>query len=138
MLRPYETEEAMSDVKAPSKGKVIATWILSGLIALVMLMAGVSKLRGTEEQVKGFAAMGYPLWFLYAIGVVEVVGAILLLVPRTAALGVLLLGATMVGAVVSLLKIGDAGHAPIPLVFLLVIALIGWLRADAFRKLLGK
>jgi uncharacterized membrane protein YphA (DoxX/SURF4 family) len=128
----------MSNVNAPSKGKVIATWVLSGLIALVMIMAGASKLRGAEEQVKGFAAMGYPTWFLYATGVIEVVGGILLLIPKTAVFGVLLLGATMVGAVVSLLKIGDVGHAPIPLVFLLVIALIGWLRADSFRKLLGK
>ena len=128
----------MSDVKAPSKGKVIATWILSGLIALVMIMAGGSKLSGAEEQVKGFAAMGYPTWFLYLTGVIEVVGGILLLIPRTAVFGVLLLGATMVGAVLSVLKMGDVAHAPIPLVFLLVIALIGWLRIDSFRKLLGK
>jgi len=128
----------MSEVSAPSKGKVIATWILSGLIALVMLMAGVSKLRGAEEQVKGFAAMGYPTWFLYVTGVIEVVGAILLFIPKTAVFGVLLLGATMVGAVISLLKMGDVGHAPIPFVFLVVIGIIGWLRADSFRKLLGK
>lgn len=128
----------MSNVNAPSKGKVIASWVLSGLIALVMIMAGVSKLKGTEEQVKGFASLGYPTWFLYTTGVIEVVGAILLLIPKTAVFGVLLLGATMVGAVVSLLKIGDVGHAPVPLAFLLVIALIGWLRADSFRKLLGK
>ena len=138
MLLLEETEDAMSNVNEPSKGKVIATWILSGLIALAMIMAGGMKLSGAEEQVKGFAAMGYPAWFMYLTGVIEVVGGILLLIPRTAALGVLLLGATMVGAVVSLLKMGDVAHAPIPLVFLLVIALIGWLRIDSFRKLLGK
>lgn len=128
----------MSDVNAPSRAKVIVTWVLSGLIALVMLMAGGSKLQGTEEQIKNFAALGYPAWFLYVTGIIEVVGGILLVIPKTAVFGVLLLGATMVGAVVSLLKVGDVGHAPIPLAFLLVIALIGWLRADQFRKLLGK
>ncbi len=128
----------MSDAKTPSKAKVIVTWVLSGLIALVMLMAGGSKLKGTEEQIAGFAKLGYPVWFLYVTGIIEVVGGILLLIPKTAAIGVLLLGATMVGAVFSLLKVGDVAHAPIPLVFLLVIALIGWLRADQFRKLLGK
>lgn len=130
--------DATSEVNVPSKAKVIATWILSGLIALAMIMAGGSKLSGAEEQVKGFAAMGYPVWFLYATGIIEVVGGILLLIPKTAVFGVLLLGATMVGAVVSLLKMGDVAHAPIPFVFLLVIALIGWLRIDSFRKLLGK
>ena len=128
----------MSNVNQPSKGKVIATWVLSGLIALVMIMAGGSKLAGAEDQVKGFAAMGFPTWFLYVTGLIEVVGAILLLIPRTAVFGVLLLGATMVGAVLSLLKMGDVAHAPIPLAFLLVIALIGWFRIDSFRKLLGK
>lgn len=128
----------MSEASGPSKGKVIATWILSGLIALVMLMAGVSKLRGAEDQVKGFVAMGYPAWFLYVAGVIEVAGAILLLIPRTAAFGVLLLGATMLVATLSLLKIGDVAHAPIPLAFLVVIGIIGWLRQDSFRKLLGK
>jgi putative oxidoreductase len=126
----------MSEESKPSKAKVIVTWVLSGLIALTMLMAGVSKLRGAPEQVEGFAKMGYPIWFLYVTGVMEVVGAILLLIPQTAALGVILLGATMVGAVVSLLKLGDVAHAPIPFVFLVVIGVIGWLRADQFRKLL--
>ncbi len=128
----------MSDASGPGKAKVIATWVLSGLIALAMLGAGGSKLAGAPEQVKGFAAMGYPTWFLYVTGVIEVVGAILLLVPKTAAFGVLLLGATMVGAVVSLLRMGDVGHAPIPFAFLVVIGIIGWLRADRFRALMGK
>ena len=128
----------MSEASAPSKGKVIATWILSVLIALVMLMAGVSKLKGTEDQIKGFAAMGYPSWFVYVAGVIEIAGAILLLIPKTAAFGVLLLGATMAVATASLLKIGDVGHSPIPFAFLVVIGIIGWLRQDQFRKLLGK
>lgn len=128
----------MSEAKVPSKGKMIATWILSGLIALAMLGAGGSKLGGAEEQVKGFAAMGYPTWFLYVTGVIEIVGAILLLIPKTAAFGVLLLGATMVGAVLSLLKMGDVAHAPIPFAFLVVIGIIGWLQQDKFRKLMGK
>jgi putative oxidoreductase len=117
---------------------VIATWILSGLIALPMFMAGATKLPGAEDQIKNFAALGYPAWFLYVTGVIEIVGAILLIIPRTAVFGVLLLGATMVGATFSLLRVGDVAHAPFPLVFLLVIAIIGWLRADQFRKLLGK
>ena len=128
----------MSNENVPSKGKVIATWVLSGLIALAMIMAGGTKLPGSDEQIKNFAALGYPAWFLYVTGVIEIVDGILLLIPRTAVFGVLLLGATMVGAVLSLLKVGDVAHSPIPLAFLLVIALIGWLRIDSFRKLLGK
>lgn len=126
----------MSEESKPSKAKVIVTWVLSGLVALAMIMAGVGKLRGAPEQVEGFAKMGYPAWFVLVVGLMEVVGGILLLIPQTAALGVILLGATMVGAVVSLLRLGDMAHAPIPFVFLVVIGVIGWLRADSFRKLL--
>ena len=128
----------MSNVNEPSKGKVIAIWILSGLVALMMLFAGGSKLAGAEEQVKGFAAMGFPPWFLYVTGVMEAGGAILLLIPKTAVFGVLVLGATMLGATITVLKMGDFAHAPIPFAFLVMIAVIGWLRKDAFLKLLGR
>ena len=36
----------MSNASEPSKGKVITTWILSGLIALAMLGAGVRQAHG--------------------------------------------------------------------------------------------
>jgi uncharacterized membrane protein YphA (DoxX/SURF4 family) len=128
----------MSTASEPSKGKVIATWILSGLIALVMIMAGGSKLAAVPEQVKGFAAMGYPSWFIYVAGVIEIGGAILLLIPKTAAFGILLLGATMIVATLSVLKMGDFAHAPIPFVFVVIIGIIAWLRQDKLRALMGK
>lgn len=128
----------MSTASEPSKGKVIATWILSGLIALAMIAAGASKLMGAEQQVKGFAAMGYPNGFVYVAGVIEILGAILLLIPKTAVYGVILLGITMMVATLSVLKMGDLAHAPIPFVFVVIIGIIGWLRQDQFRKLMGK
>lgn len=38
-----------------SKGKTIALWMLSGLLAASFLMAGGSKLAGAERHVQGFA-----------------------------------------------------------------------------------
>ena len=37
------------------RGKTIGLWMLSGLLALLCLMAGGSKLAGAEQHVKGFA-----------------------------------------------------------------------------------
>jgi putative oxidoreductase len=128
----------MSNASEPSKGKVIATWVLSGLVAAMMLTAGVPKLMGQEKAVQGFAAMGFPSWFVYLIGVMEVGGAILLLIPKTAVFGVVILGVTMIGAVGTMLKMGNIPGALVPFAFLVAIGIIGWLRQDQFRKLLGK
>ena len=128
----------MSDASKPSKGKTITMWVLSGLVAAMMLMAGAPKLMGQEKVVQDFAAMGFPSWFVYLIGVMEVGGAILLLIPKTAAFGVVILGVTMIGAVGTLIKMGDIPGSLIPFAFLVVIGIIGWLRQDQFRKLLDK
>ena len=50
-------------------------------------MAGVSKLLGATAHVQHFAHWGYPDWFRLVVGAVETISAVLLIVPRSVALG---------------------------------------------------
>ena len=77
--------------------KPIATWGLTGLLALVFIAAGVSKLMGVEQTVLPFERMGMPS-SSYLVGALEIAAAIGLFIPKLRFLAALGLGATMVGA----------------------------------------
>lgn len=69
------------------KFKRVMSWILSAIVTLVFLFAGLAKLAGVEQQVEAFAAWGYPDWSIYAVGVIEVILALLIIFPRTRVTG---------------------------------------------------
>lgn len=95
-------------------GANIALWILQILTAAVFLMAGFAKLSGDPKMVEAFANIGLGQWFRYLTGAIEIVSALLLLVPRTIPVGALLLICTMLGAVAThLFVFGDSPIVPI-------------------------
>lgn len=63
-------------------------------------------------MVQVFDAIGFGQWFRYVTGLVEVGGAVLLLVPATGFLGGLLLFATMVCPVATHLALIGGNPAP--------------------------
>jgi uncharacterized membrane protein YphA (DoxX/SURF4 family) len=106
----------------------IVTWVLSGLLALAFCGAGLSKLTGQAMMVHEFSLFGFPLWFMYLTGVIEIAGAVLVLVPRFAYVGAAALVCVMAGAVFSHLTHGQAGMIGVPLVLLILAAVVGTLR----------
>lgn len=118
---------------AERRGKEIAVWILSGLLAASFLMAGGSKLAGVEQHIQHFAHWGYPDWFRLVVGAVEVSSALLLLVPRAAFFGGCALGAVMLGATYTHLfrAAGEGGMAVVPLVLFALVSVVAWLRRPA-------
>ncbi len=68
-------------------------------LALVFFASGAAKLAGLAFEIEAFQRWGYPLWFMYATGAFEVLGAIALLIPRSSAPAAATLAALMVGAV---------------------------------------
>jgi len=81
-----------------SKATTIGAWVMSVLLAALFLMAGVSKLLGATAHVQHFAHWGYPDWFRLVVGAVETISAVLLIVPRTVALGAAGIVTIMLGA----------------------------------------
>ncbi|GJL56627.1 MAG: hypothetical protein NPIRA02_37590 [Nitrospirales bacterium] len=98
-------------------------WILLGII---FLFAGGSKLWDPTAHAEEFAHWGYPLWFVYVTGTIEVLGGIGLFVPAGRLYGVLLLSLTMIGASVTHLRAGEMGAFPVPVVLLLALLTLAW------------
>jgi uncharacterized membrane protein len=99
--------------------KMLLDWVLRGLMVVLFTVAGVMKLTAHPFEVHGFAHFGYAPWFMYAIGLVEFVGAFALLHARLLLPSVAVLGAVLVGAVASHLRVGD----PLPMALPALVAL---------------
>ena len=99
-----------------------AFWVLQLLLAAVFLIAGTTKLVGAEMQVETFEKLGVGQWFRYFTGTVEVIAAILIIVPRTVVIGAALLAAAMVAAVDT--HVFVIGGSPTPALVLLVVSLV--------------
>ncbi len=109
-------------------------WGTRFLLALAFGVAGAAKLAGAAQMVSTFEAIGWGQWFRYLTGGIEVLGAVLMLVPATGLVAGLLLGGTMAGATLSHLLVVPG--SPIPAVVLgLLCAVVVWnLRPAQFRQ----
>lgn len=108
---------------SPTQRRIV--WGIRILLALAFGAAGIAKLAGVPQMVQVFDAIGFGQWFRYLTGAVEVVGAVLLLVPAASFFASLLLTATMVGAVATHLVL--IGGSPVPaLVLGLLSAFVAW------------
>ena len=90
-----------SAIAAPGKAFNITLWTLQALVALAFVAAAAGKLLGNADMIALFDAVGVGQWFRYVTGSLELLGALLLIVPGRAAFGSVLLAGVMVGAVVA-------------------------------------
>jgi putative oxidoreductase len=101
--------------------------VLQSLMTLVFLMSGSSKLAGVKQQVESFKHLGFPQGFRVFTGLVQIVGAALLVVgywsTGIAELGGLWLGVIMLGAVLAHLRVKDSFGKLIPALVLAVLSL---------------
>lgn len=112
-----------SSVRRAGRLATVALWLLRIALATTFVGAGFSKLGGQPSMVQLFDAVGLGQWFRYVTGVIEVAGAILLLLPAFAAYGALLLTGTMLGAIVVLAVLHAPLTAPLPFLVGLLIVL---------------
>jgi uncharacterized membrane protein YphA (DoxX/SURF4 family) len=109
-------------------------WGIRILLALAFGAAGSAKLAGVPMMVATFDAIGWGQWFRYVTGVIEVLGAVLMLVPATGLLAGLLLGATMVGAALSHLLVVPGSPVPAIVLGALCAVVVVHLRPAGFRS----
>ena len=81
--------------------------VLSTLAALFLLMDGVMKVLRLPVVVEATARLGYPHSSIQLIGWIVLVCTALYVVPRTAALGAVLLTGFLGGAVATNLRVGN-------------------------------
>jgi len=111
----------------------IGLWIAQALLAAVFLFTGGMKLVVPIEEMMKQMPIPLPAWFLYFTGVVEVLGAIGVILPwllriqpgltPLAAAGLVIV---TIGATVYTLAAGDFATAPVPLVVGILAAFVAY------------
>jgi uncharacterized membrane protein YphA (DoxX/SURF4 family) len=104
-----------------------AMLITQGLLGVIFLFTGGSKLAGTEPMRKDFNRFGYPSGFRLFTGLMEGTAAALLLAgfwwPALAAWGAALVLTVMIGAVwTHLVRVGDRSSEAAPAIVLGALA----------------
>lgn len=85
---------------APVERNALTDWLLRGSVAAAFLLIGWEKFPSDPngEWPRMFAQIGLGQWFRYCTGVVEMLGAALVLLPWTVNIGLAILAGTMAGA----------------------------------------
>jgi putative oxidoreductase len=126
-----------ASIQSVRPARRIGAWTLQGIVAVAFLAAGGAKLAGVPFMVDLFQQIGLGQWFRVVTGVVEVTGAVALLIPGLASIGGLWLGFTMVGAVATHLFVLHTN--PVAAIVLGVLnAVVVYLRRDELVALLQR
>jgi hypothetical protein len=118
---------------------VKAGWIMTGLLLLFLLPASVApKLMGASVAVDALLEIGWPTSYLLWLGVLELGGLILFVIPRTSLLGAVLMTALLGGAMASHLRAGSPlfSHTLFSIYLGSFMWLALWLRSEPLRLLL--
>jgi putative oxidoreductase len=114
------------------------TWTLTVLAALVYLAAGYAKVSGQEMMVQGFTSYGLPNWFRITIGSLEIIAAILLLIPAFTGMASFGLSLIMIGALACHVMFPPMAAGIGPLVLLVVLTYIWMTRKNVVPVMLQK
>jgi putative oxidoreductase len=126
-----------AEVVESSKVVNITLWVVQVGAAAMFLMAGGNKLAGNPQMVGMFETIGLGQWFRYLTGSLEVIGAVLLIVPALSGVGGLLLTGVMFGAVAThILILG--GNPAMAIILLIASAAVAWGRRNRTLALIGK
>ena len=120
------------------KRNKIIYWIATGLLSFGMFVSGAAQLLHKKEMSELISHIGYPLYFMYIIGVWKILGVIAILVPNFKLLkewayaGFFFL---MTGALFSHLAVGDSGKEILGPIFQMVFIITSWYFRPANRKI---
>ncbi|MEU5533219.1 DoxX family protein [Streptomyces sp. NPDC020362] len=133
---------ASSGTSRTSRGRLarIALRTVQVLLALFYgIASALPKLIAHPSAVESFGKMGWGSAGMYTIGALELAGAVALLVPMLQSVAAMALSALMVGAFIVQLTVFDGQYAATPLILIVPLVLIAWVRrghtADLLRFL---
>jgi putative oxidoreductase len=124
MLYPTTSEVT----RGSGKGTIVALWAMQIVAAAAFVAAGGAKLSGAAPMVAIYEQIGIGQWFRYLTGILEVAGAIALLLPRFTFYGAALLATVMFGAILAHLTVLGVLSAMPAFALLLLTGTIAFLR----------
>lgn len=107
------------------------------LLALFFAFSAFAKLVAHESAVESFDRMGWGGGAMYAIGGLEMAGAVALLIPLLSGVAAIALAALSAGASIVQLTLLDPPLAVMPALLVVVFALIARDRRDRTARLLA-
>ena len=106
-----------------SKTQTAVSWVLQIVAAIILFQTLFFKFTGAEESKYIFSTLGLEPWGRIGSGVVELIAAILLLIPSTATVGAILSLGVISGAIFShLTRLGIVVKDDGGLLFILALA----------------
>jgi uncharacterized membrane protein YphA (DoxX/SURF4 family) len=121
------------------------TFVLSLVFGLMFINAGLSKFfnympqpeQMPEKLVKAMTAIIQIGWLMPLIGIAEIIGGILIIIPRTRALGALVIFPVMVGILLTN-TVTDTMGLPIALIFAAILLWIIYQNRTKYMCLISK
>jgi len=107
------------------KKEIVISWSLRIIAAVILLQTLYFKFTGAAESIELFTKLGVEPFGRIAIGIIELITGIALLIPRTVFLGAFMGTGIMLGAILShLFVLGIASNGDGGLLFLLAIVVM--------------
>jgi hypothetical protein len=123
-----------------TKRNKIIYWISTIWLALGMLAGGLQQIFHTKGFVDIIVHLGYPLYFLYIIGVWKILGVIAILIPKFGLLKEWAYAGfffAMSGGVFSHIASGDSMNEIVPSLALLILTVVSWYFRPAEKKIIS-
>ena len=108
-------------------------WTLQIVTALAILLLGAAKIGSFPYMVDVFAKIGFGQWFRYAIGAIELFGALALLTEAYAAVAAFFFAYLMLGALIAQIwVVGGSPHLQMALFVATMAIAIGRVRKSRY------
>ncbi|MEW5421621.1 DoxX family protein [Amorphus sp. 3PC139-8] len=107
-------------------GRVGLAWLL----VVFFVIGGIANIFALGGALEEYRRWGYPDWFHYVTGIMELTSAILMALTTTRRIGSALGAVVMVGATLTVLSNSEYLHALLPLIVLFLLCLNFWLWSD--------
>lgn len=112
------------------KVKNVLTWVLQVLMGLEFILVGQAKFTNMRSWEAQFERWGYPDHVYLLVGGLELVGAIFVLIPKTASRAALGLGVIMIGATLTHVVHQQWDRVLVTLILAAFLGLLYWLRKE--------
>jgi uncharacterized membrane protein len=115
----------------------IIYWVSTIWLAVAMVASGVQQVMLAKAFVDINNRLGYPLYFMYILGVWKILGVVAILIPKFGLVKEWAYAGfffAMSGAAFSHVAMGDPISEIFPSLFLLIMTIISWYFRPADRK----
>ncbi|MBW1297399.1 DoxX family protein [Aquimarina litoralis] len=104
------------------------TWLLTIICSIIFLLASLGKFRLEGNMYDNFIRWNYNGLTLICVGIIELIGAILLLIPRFRKYGIVLLISIMLGAVFTHFRnFEELGFPLLPMGLIIILIVVHFL-----------